>query len=920
MKKTDKLQQLKQTGEAPDWMTDEGFKTLSGTYLLPGESPKAMWERVSNSVAGYLNKPELAARFFDLLWKNWLGLASPVAANCGTDRGLPISCFSTFVPDSIDGIMGRMHELATMTKNGGGVGVHWNKVRPRNAIIRGNGRSEGVVPFIKIQDSTTVGVSQGGVRRGASAAYLPVEHGDFWEFIKMRRPEGDQNRQCQNVHHGVNVTDEFMQSLKDGHKENRLKWQEILKTRMETGEPYIFFTDTVKNSRPESYVKNNLEVNGSNICCLSGDTLVATKAGPARIDELCGKEVEIWDGKEWVVTDTFSERGQDKLLRVTIADGSYVDCNAKHRWFVAKTYEDIRNGRYVETVTEDLRVGTWLEAATPLQCHGSIIVKGAYLKGFLLGDGTHISDRPLLRLHSTKYACADKLVDSGKEISPSSATTSTIRELSFGEEHVYTGGNGAYGKQELKNMRGLSARKRELRPWTDEYKAKLPDEVFSWDRKSKLEFLAGLFDADGTVSKNNCLQISSIHMDFIKSLQLLLKTLGCSSSIDISTKRAKNIARLTVGSLDASDLLSEMPTQRIKRNADHVPNRRSTGWRRIVSIEALTDTPVPVYCPTLPTTGKFALANGLMTGNTEILLATDELHSFVCCLSSLNLARWDEWKDTDAVELSVWFLDGVLSEFIDKASKIEGMERSVRSAVAGRALGLGVFGFHTYLQEHSVVLDSFECFQINAQMFSGIKRKAEKATHELAAEYGEPEWCKGLNRRNTHLIALAPTVSNSLISGNLSPSIEPWAANVFVQKSAKGTIIQKNKTLTKLLESYGKNNEATWKSIERANGSVQHLDFLTAHEKEVFLTAREMNQFALVKLAAQRQRWIDQGQSLNLFFPENSDPKYIHDVHVMAHEEGLRTLYYLRTSSVIRGDAGSREYRRESTECKACEG
>lgn len=708
-KQTNKLETLKLSGEAPEWMTDEGFKTLTGTYLLPGETPKAMWWRVSTSVASYLHKPEMAPKFFDLLWKNWLGLASPVAANCGTDRGLPISCFSTFVPDSIDGIMDRMHELATMTKNGGGVGVHWNKVRPRNALIRGNGRSEGVVPFIKIQDSTTVGVSQGGVRRGASACYLPAEHGDFWEFIKMRRPEGDQNRQCQNVHHGINITDEFMQSLKDGHKENRLKWQEILKTRMETGEPYIFFTDTVRNSRPESYVKNNLEVNGSNICCLAGDTLVATKTGPRRIDELCGETVEIWDGLDWIKTDTFSERGHDKLFRVATVDGSFVDCNAKHRWFASNTPE----GPFDVVLTKDLKAGQFLEC-------------------------------------------------------------------SFG------------GKETAMSM-----------------------------------------------------------VDSVTSLG----------------------------------------------NKKH-----------------------PVYCPTLPTTGKFALANGLMTGNTEILLATDEEHSFVCCLSSLNLARWDEWKDTDAVELSIWFLDGVLSEFIDKASKIRGMERSVRSAVAGRALGLGVFGFHTYMQENSIVLDSFECFQLNAQMFSGIKRKAEKATRDLAAEYGEPEWCKGLGRRNTHLIALAPTVSNSLISGNLSPSIEPWAANVFVQKSAKGTIIQKNKTLTKLLEAKDQNTEEVWKSIERENGGVQHLPFLSDHEKEVFLTAKELNQFVIIKLAAQRQRWIDQGQSVNLFFPENSDPKYIHAVHVAAHEEGLRTLYYLRTSSVIRGDAGSREYRRESTECKACEG
>lgn len=708
-KKQNKLETLKEAGEAPEWMTEEGFMTLNGTYLLPGETPRQMWWRVCNSVAGYLKKPEMAAKFFDLLWKNWLGLASPVAANCGTDRGLPISCFSTLVPDSIDGIMDRMHELATMTKNGGGVGVHWGKVRGRNSTIRGNGKSEGVVPFIKIQDSTTVGVSQGGVRRGASATYLPVDHADFWEYMRMRRPEGDQNRQCQNVHHGINVTDEFMQSLKDGHVENRLKWQEILKTRMETGEPYIFFTDTVRKSRPETYKNNNLEVNGSNICCLAGDTLVTTKTGPRRIDELCGETVEIWDGLDWVVTDTFSERGKDKLFRVTVANRTFVDCNDKHRWFAANTPE----GPFEVVLTKDLKAGQFLEC-----------------------------------------------------------------------------------------------------------------------------------NYDG----------------------------------------------------------------------------KATGMSMVESVVPLGNKKYPVYCPTLPTTGKFALANGLMTGNTEILLATDEDHSFVCCLSSLNLARWDEWKDTDAVELSIWFLDGVLSEFIDKASKIHGMERSVRAAVAGRALGLGVFGFHTYMQENSIVLDGFECFQLNAQMFSGIKRGAERATQELAAEYGEPEWCKGHGRRNTHLIALAPTVSNSLISGNLSPSIEPWAANVFVQKSAKGTIIQKNKTLTKLLELRGQNTEAVWKSIEQENGSVQHLDCLTPHEKEVFLTAKELNQFVIIKLAAQRQRWIDQGQSVNLFFPENSDPKYIHAVHVAAHEEGLRTLYYLRTSSVIRGDAGSREYRRESTECKACEG
>lgn len=571
MSTADILQKLKANNEAPEWLTEESYRTLRGTYLLKGESPRDMWQRVANSSAQHLNKPELASKFFDIMWKNWLGLATPVAANTGTTRGLPISCFSLYVPDSIDGIMSSLTELAVMAKNGGGVGVHWNGVRSHGSSISGNGKSEGVVPFIKIQDSTTTGISQGGVRRGASVAYLPVDHGDFWQFIRIRRPEGDQNRQCLNIHHGVCITDDFIAKAKSGDKEAREKWGEILKARMETGEPYLFFADNVSRNRPDCYKERKLDVKGSNLC-------------------------------------------------------------------------------------------------------------------------------------------------------------------------------------------------------------------------------------------------------------------------------------------------------------------------------------------------------------SEIFLHTDEDHSFVCCLSSMNLARWDEWKDTNAVELATWLLDGILSEFIAKAKKIHGFERSVRSAEKGRAIGLGVLGFHTYLQEHMIPVDSFDAFRINGQMFSGIQQKAFKASTELAKEYGEPEWCKGSGRRNTHLLALAPTVSNSLISGNVSPGIEPWAANVFVQKSAKGTIIQQNKTLVALLEKKNKNTDDVWKSIERENGSAQHLDFLSAKEKEVFLTARELNQFSLVKLASQRQRWIDQGQSLNLFFPENADPKYIHEVHMMAYEEGLNSLYYLRTSSVLRGDSGSREYKRESTECKACEG
>lgn len=565
------LEQLKQSKEAPEWMTVEGFKTLSGGYLLSGETPKGMWSRVSKSVSKYLNRPDLESRFFDAMWKGWLCLATPVAANSGTERGLPISCFSVHVPDSVDGIFTTMHEIAMLSKYGGGVGSYWGDVRARGSSITGNGKSEGVIPWLKVLDSTTISVSQGQTRRGATAGYLDVEHGDIDEFLRVRRPTGDENRQCQNIHQGVCVGDDFMKRVESGDKKARETWKEIIRTRAETGEPYIFFKDNVNRQLPQAYINNGLKVKTSNIC-------------------------------------------------------------------------------------------------------------------------------------------------------------------------------------------------------------------------------------------------------------------------------------------------------------------------------------------------------------TEIFLYTDEDHSFVCCLSSLNLTKWDEWKDTDLVEIATYFLDGVMEEFIQKAKKLRGFERSVRFAEKSRALGLGVLGWHSLLQSKMLAFDSFESMMLNSQIFRQVRDQAQAASRKLAQEYGEPEWCVGTNMRNSHLTAIAPTASNSIISGNVSAGIEPIAANAYTKKTAKGNFVQQNPLLRNLLQDKGKDTEAVWKSILENNGSVQQLDFLTDQEKEVFLTAREINQFAIVKQAGQRQKFIDQGQSVNLFFPQNASPKYIHQVHMEAWKQGLKSLYYFRSESVLKGDLSSRDYERKMEECKACEG
>lgn len=561
------LDALKVNGEAAHWMTIEGLKTLSNGYLLPNETPRGMYRRVSQAAASYYATPEVwAEKFFVALWNNWLCLSSPVAANLGTTRGLPISCNSVHIGDSVLSIFEKNLELAMLSKNGAGVGLYLGDVRARGASIKGNGKSEGIIPWSKLYDQTIQSVSQGSTRRGAAAVYLPIEHGDIDEFINIRRPTGDVNRRCLNLNHGICITDEWMKSMLSGDKVKRSLWERTLLSRVETGEPYLFFTDNVNRANPDCYKDKGLSVKTSNIC-------------------------------------------------------------------------------------------------------------------------------------------------------------------------------------------------------------------------------------------------------------------------------------------------------------------------------------------------------------NEIYLHTDPEHSFVCCLSSLNLVRYDEWKDTDIIELSIRFLDAVIEEYIQKSEGIVGLEASRASAIKGRALGLGVLGWHSLLQQKMIPFDSFEAMQLNNEIFRTMRERSEAETKRLASELGEPEWCLNHQRRNTHLLACAPTVSNSLISGGHSAGIEPLAANIYSQKSAKGTFIRKNPALEALLEKQGKNALETWQSINEQAGSVQHLEFLSDLEKEVFLTARELNQHAIIKQAAQRQRWIDQGQSVNLFFASNATPKYIHEVHLAAWEMGLKGLYYFRSEGVIKGDLASRS----KEECAACE-
>ena len=322
----------------------------------------------------------------------------------------------------------------------------------------------------------------------------------------------------------------------------------------------------------------------------------------------------------------------------------------------------------------------------------------------------------------------------------------------------------------------------------------------------------------------------------------------------------------------------------------------------------------------------------------EIVLHTDESHSFVCCLSSLNLSKYDEWKDTELVYYSTMFLDGVLEEFIQKSKYRQGFENAVRSAEKGRALGLGVLGWHTYLQQKGIPFEGLQAQFETRKIFSQIKAHSEHASQDMAKQYGEPLWCVGTGMRNSHLRAIAPTVSNSKLAGGVSSGIEPLPANVYTEQSAKGTFIRKNKELEKVLRKIGINNKDTWDLILQDAGSVQGIDELDNwcyyegklnqiselpegaeydKVKSVFKTFREINQLELIRQAGVRQQYIDQAMSLNLAFPKEATPKWINQVHMEAWEKGIKTLYYMRTESVLRGDIAAQAM---DPDCLHCEG
>lgn len=547
-----------------EWLNRNSRKFLKEGYLTEGEEPEDRLKDIARGAEDILGISGFAEKFLGYLYRNFYSLSSPVWCNFNRKRGLPISCFGSYIPDKLEQICGhKVGEVSMMTKNSGGTSAYFGDVRARGASIGNDcGTSTGPVHFMEIYESLMNVVAQGSMRRGAFAAYMPVDHPDIEEFLEIM----EEGNPLQKISIGVCVSDEWMKDmLENDNKANKKIWGKIIKKKFESGYPYVFFSDNVNKAAPQVYKDKNKTIHASNLC-------------------------------------------------------------------------------------------------------------------------------------------------------------------------------------------------------------------------------------------------------------------------------------------------------------------------------------------------------------SEIMLSSSEDESFVCCLSSLNLGKWEEIQETDAIETMVYFLDAVMSEFITKTEGMPFMDSARNFAIRQRALGMGALGWHDYLIKNMIPFESLEAQLHNTQIWSTIRTRADKASKDLADMFGEPELLEGYGRRNTTTLAVAPTVSSSFIHGQVSQGIEPNMDNYFTNNNAKGKFSYRNPYLKELLKSKGQDSRETWDSILKRGGSVQHLDFLSDHEKDVFKTWGEISQKEIIIQAAQRQQFIDQGQSLNIMIDPETPAREVSKLMIYAWEQGIKSLYYQRSANP------AQKLAREINECSTCEG
>jgi ribonucleoside-diphosphate reductase alpha chain len=876
------------------WLTEHSLSFLQKDYLCEGQSVDERVDEMVNKAEEILQRPGFAAKFKEMFKKGWFSLSTPIWTNFGNDRGLPISCFGSFMEDSIASIALTHAEVMMMTKHGGGTSAHFGELRNRGSEITNNGHSDGPVHFMRLYEGLINVISQGKTRRGNFAAYLPVDHKDIVEFLTLRT-EGSP---IQDLSFGVTVPDYWMQEMVDGDPEKRKIWAKILESRSNTGFPYIVFIDNANNNTVDVYKDKNMKISHSNLC-VTGDQLVVTSQGMQRVIDLYneGKDLVLFDGQK----------------QVKASPMRLIEKNADVYEIKTRSGRSHRVTGYHKVKTENGMV-----AAQDLKAGNKVCIQN---KKGIFGSFKNQKIAEFIGKCQSKFMKSESyLINSfKKESSDSEYPVYNMYSFVKNMQNRYNQNQQEFSEDESWEKKGI-----------DFDIKSVPKFIWESNEATQAAYLSGLNFVCQTNHKN-CLQIytSSCSLNFLQEIQIMLSNLGIDSKINLVREGGnyestdefdgkKDCFRLSISTAEGMIAL-DRATNILAKNDCFIVDSDPSSEEEDRDLFDLVDSveyagKEDVYCTTVESEEHLWVCNSFITSNcTEIFLPDNSEESFVCDLSSMNILHYDEWKDSDAVEMLVYFLDAVMTEFIEKASKISFMDRPVKFARRHRAIGIGWLGWHSFLQKNMVPFESLKAKLLNTEIAKYICEKAYAASAKMAQEYGEPEVLQGYGRRHTTLLAIAPTKSSAFILGQVSEGIEPDRANYYIKDLAKGKFTIKNKYLEELLESKGKNLPEIWDSILKNAGSVQHLKFLSDEEKAVFKTFMEISPKELIIQAAARQKYIDQGQSLNLMIHPQTPIKDVNALLIDAWKMGVKSLYYQISINA------AQNFSRNILNCASCE-
>lgn len=809
------------------------------------------------------------------------------------------NCFGSYLDDTMDSIAYTWAEVCMMTKHGGGTSGYFGNLRERGSLIRDNGKSSGSVHFMQPFENLINVVSQGNTRRGNFAAYLSVDHPDIMEFLQIR----SDGAPIQDLSFGVCIPDYWMEEMigdgtpQGGDQKKRKVWARILEARANSGYPFLFFSGNANNNTVDCYKDKKMEINHSNLC-VTGDQLVVTSEGIKRVVDLYkeGNELTLFDGEKAVKASPMKLIEKNaKVFEIKTKKGRSHKVTDYHK---IKTIFGMISAKC-------LRPGDQIHIQEEKGLFGSIDDPNmAFLLGHFQGGGYEFEDEITIKLCNDDYHLVYEIEDSIRSIYEKMGW-----DLLKIKHHTF----------HTKLTRSKIITSKEL--YTYGFRKNLiPEWILQGNENTQANYLKGLFYKNagvylGAPNGESSTQIHFLSLDrnFLQEIQIILSNFGIDSEVSEVYEKKYRLCISENENLVKIEKITELLAKRgLFLNPTLFEETRSA-TDEILSVTFVGNE--DVYCTTVDSKEHVWVCNGFITSNcTEIMLPDSAKESFVCDLSSLNILYYDEWKNTDAVEILVYFLDAVMTEFINKAKQIPFMNRTVEFAERHRALGIGWLGWHSYLQSKMIPWESMDAKFLNVAVAKTIKEGAYKASEKLAQEYGEPEICKGYGRRNTTLLAIAPTKSSAFILGQVSEGIEPHRTNYYIKDLQKGKFTIKNTCLESLLKEKGKDTPEIWESILINSGSVQHLDFLDQHEKNVFKTFSEISPMEIVIQAAQRQKYIDQGQSLNILIHPSVPIKDVNRLIIEGWKMGIKSFYYQISVNAAQAFA------RNILTCASCEG